>query len=75
MSYLPQGITEEERADAMLDLRRREVLLQEKAYTEKQSGKFWRYLSTFATVGLPVLTFLGFREYFAAKRRRERKTP
>jgi len=74
MGYIPQGITEEERADAMLDLRRREVVLKEKAYAEKRAGKFWGYISTFATVGLPVLTFLGFREYFAAKRRRKKAT-
>ena len=73
MSYIPTGITTEEREDALLALRRREVELREREFTEKQRTRLWTYLTTFATVGLPILTFLGFKEYFAARRRRKAK--
>lgn len=69
MSYLPVGITEEQHREEMLTLRRREVDLGERRYADAKAGKFWKHLATLATIGIPLATFFGVKEYL--KRRRK----
>ena len=72
MAYVPTGFSPEQEEELLL-MRRRELELHEKAFAAKAKGKVWSYLSTFASVGMPLLAFFGIKEAFAAKRRRRRR--
>jgi len=72
MGYLPVGITETDARSAMLDLRRREVELEERRYADSKKSRVWENLIRAAGVAIPVLTFFGFQQYFAAQRKKKR---
>lgn len=72
MSYLPTGSTETDARNEMLDLRRREVELAELRYAESKKSRVWENLIRAAGVAIPVLTFFGFQQYFAAQRKKKR---
>jgi hypothetical protein len=71
MSYTPTGFTPEQEEE-LLQLRRREMELREKDYADKGKGKVWDNLKIFVSVGVPLITFFGLKEAFAAKKRRKR---
>jgi hypothetical protein len=64
MSYIATGMTpEEHRAESiriqqeLLELRKREI-------EQSKRSPFWELMTTLATVGIPVVTFLGMSHYF-----------
>ena len=67
MSYISQGMTEEEFRDAELEIRKRELELQERAAIK---STFWKDLATVASALIPVVTFLGLQSYFQFKARK-----
>ena len=72
MGYIPTGATEEEYRDTMLALRVREVELEELRFEDSKKPDFWKNLGRVATVGIPLLTFFGFKEILAARRRKRK---
>lgn len=64
MSYVPVGISEEEHREKMLDLRRREVQLQEAAAQSSKADRFWSIAGTVVSVAIPAVTFLGLASWF-----------
>jgi hypothetical protein len=62
--YMPVGITEEEHRTQMLALRKRELELQERELESSKSDRFWAAAGAIATAAIPIITFLGFAQYF-----------
>jgi hypothetical protein len=70
MGYIATGLSEGEYREQLLALRVREVLAAEKSVPKKT---FWRDVGYIVSAAVPVLTFLGFREYFSYRARKKRK--
>lgn len=63
-SHMPLGASYEEE---MLALRRREVAAAEARARGDRWSRVWQALQAVAVAGIPVLTFLGVREWIAGK--------
>lgn len=70
MSYIPTGLSQDEYYERELALREREVAAAEKSVPKKT---FWRDIGYIVSAAIPVLTFLGFREYFSYRARKRKK--
>lgn len=70
------GLTEEEERDAMLALREREVKVSEQRLELEREqakaaakGRFWDILQAVALAGIPIITFLGWDNFFRKRRK------
>lgn len=67
MAYIATGISQEDYYDRELALREREVIAAEKAVPKRT---FWRDIGYVVSAAIPILTFLGVKEYFSYRSRK-----
>jgi len=64
MSYVPTGMTEDEYRDRTVAVREEMLELRKKEVDKGKYARFWSIAEKVATVGIPLITFLGWQRYF-----------
>ena len=70
MSYIATGMTEAEHRAESIRIQQRLLELREKEVEQRKRSPFWSALTTLATVGIPIITFLGWERYIRGRRKR-----
>lgn len=78
MAYLQlNGLTESERAEARSDpelfafeLQKRELELRAQEVKSAKSSTFWEGLQAFMLVGIPIIGYIGVRDFLGLKGKR-----
>ena len=62
--YLTSGLTEEEHREADLAIRKELLELRRQELASSKSDRFWTIMASVATIGIPIITFLGVSAWF-----------